>query len=46
LGAREQILNHNVYEEVSTYILVLSIVIQLRQTHYPGHLMAVNYDTV
>jgi len=43
-GARELILNHNVWEEVFTYIL--SIVTQLRHTHHPWHLMAVNYGTI
>jgi hypothetical protein len=33
LGAREQILNHNVWEEV--FIYILSIVTQLRQTNHP-----------
>lgn len=43
-GTREQILNHNVWEEVFTGIL--SIVTQVRQTHHPWYLMAVNYDTI
>ena len=32
-GAREQILKHNVWKEVFTYIL--STVTQLRHTHHP-----------